>query len=59
MTTLKATDSRKAKQHKLHEFYAKFEGTVTSYDCWRGASYTEVDDASESLEHLITVKKHR
>jgi hypothetical protein len=32
---------------------------VSAYDCWRGSSYTEVEEASESIEHLITVKKYK
>mmetsp|Transcript_19811 Transcript_19811/g.36579 ORF Transcript_19811/g.36579 Transcript_19811/m.36579 type:complete len:255 (+) Transcript_19811:3551-4315(+) len=59
MGTIVATEPRKAKHTKIQAFFSRFEGIVTAYDCWRGASYNEVDDASESLEHLITIKKHR
>jgi hypothetical protein len=51
-------DTTFEKRQKIHSFTMLFEETLPKYPCWRSAKYSEIEEASEVLEFMISKEKY-
>ena len=59
LNSLSEENTTTEKKIKINNFTVLFEETLTKYHCWRSAKYSEIEEASEVLEYIITREKYK
>jgi hypothetical protein len=59
LNSLSETDSMIELKTKISNFMIMFEETLPKYNCWRSSRYTEIEEASEVVEFMVTKEKYR